>query len=923
MTTSEPTTTIASVAELNLRSFQQCLHQAARLHPRELAMIEDQLARFSLWASGIGVFARGRASMDHRLREAPDIYDAVESLLEDLADSIQDCTVGSGDIESMVESQKEVTENTPTAADAKLESSFRAVAGEINLLYRLSNTIRRASKESQNLKVANSYRIRDNDGNDAEPLLQAIFASYICGRFPDMGDGLRQRLASAMVLRRKRILYRRSRYGNAPIRTNKTTPRPKMEAPQSQREAPVIFDLADEATGAAALVVGPTPAKSTVQSLAVSATTLAAADYKKASAPSVISATKTVALGNDEDLVFPSAPNGRIKVRYNDLEKQRREAHQAYIEKELRETHKLPRKEIAATVEQFLQQISEAEMKLQVALELDLTECHKAIPELICPYCLYALPSVSVSDGKKWKAHITNDLDAYVCLFDECDKPEELYRHSSDWLQHMRGHTLRWRCNAKSHGTQTFLTEDLYLEHMRNAHAGSFTEPQLRALSERNGRPLGPMFTLCPICGTEEGTGTMEAHIVGHLRSLALRSLPPYEDEGLGSCGEEKGTSGASRPVSRSTIKKDHERHITPTFDDFDRHRTWAFDLNGDAYAPWAEAEYRTYIVESAEDPESPFNRQSAPRTLPAFPTPPPDHLFSGDPSTLFVNGSLFDGVRIEDRQNYEWGFAIKRTEEPSQNLKNDPVLQSILDFKRRIKEAASGTTAIAEPKGSPSTTQSAAHDGQRQLLPLDYPQDEVEGSTVQEYLKIYREAGGDLEKILDMAKERHLEDKLDYWIRQTKSMMDRAKSVDHDSRDPSHSDEVLPRNTQFDEFVEREATIMGTETADEAALPFVSENKEGEKVHDQQQATHTSGVSQDQPSGSEKPTSSQDVGIARDANTQRLEKILSDTALRQLFHESLREAHCEKYLSFHIDVDQYIRQYRGAVRASYESPDR
>ncbi|KAK3369789.1 hypothetical protein B0T24DRAFT_557943 [Lasiosphaeria ovina] len=58
------------------------------------------------------------------------------------------------------------------------------------------------------------------------------------------------------------------------------------------------------------------------------------------------------------------------------------------------------------------------------------------------------------------------------------------------------------------------------------------------------------------------------------------------------------------------------------------------------------------------------------------------------------------------------------------------------------------------------------------------------ERTTVNEYLEIYREAGGDPEKILGIAKERHLEDKLDYWIRLTRSIMDRNRQPDNESSD-------------------------------------------------------------------------------------------------------------------------------------------
>ncbi|KAB5572375.1 developmental regulator flbA [Coniochaeta sp. 2T2.1] len=61
--------------------------------------------------------------------------------------------------------------------------------------------------------------------------------------------------------------------------------------------------------------------------------------------------------------------------------------------------------------------------------------------------------------------------------------------------------------------------------------------------------------------------------------------------------------------------------------------------------------------------------------------------------------------------------------------------------------------------------------------------------------------------------------------------------------------------------------------------------------------------------------------GIARDSNTQRLDKILNDAALRLLFRENLRETHCEENLSFYIDVDEFVRQCRAAIRAAQKSP--
>lgn len=61
--------------------------------------------------------------------------------------------------------------------------------------------------------------------------------------------------------------------------------------------------------------------------------------------------------------------------------------------------------------------------------------------------------------------------------------------------------------------------------------------------------------------------------------------------------------------------------------------------------------------------------------------------------------------------------------------------------------------------------------------------------------------------------------------------------------------------------------------------------------------------------------------GVGRDSNTNRLEKILSDPALRLLFRENLRETHCEENLSFYLDVDEFVRSCRAAIRTAQKNP--
>ncbi|KAM4054570.1 protein phosphatase-1 [Hirsutella rhossiliensis] len=468
-----------------------------------------------------------------------------------------------------------------------------------------------------------------------------------------------------MVLRRRRIMYRRSRYGEKPIRTNKTVSRPKVELPVSRRQDAVTPGLADEAS---AQNLAPPP--SIVHYAAPSATTLAADNYHKVAAPSIVSATETVALGNHGELVFPRAPTGRAHRQYKLLRRRREKAHVAWLRsfpglapyaRHLKrrfldrwvEGGKLFAELNYMISEELHCKISETNAKLQTGLVSDWNDCLMAAGEIICPFCLYALPSLSVSDDKKWRAHVTNDLDAYVCLFDECDR------------------------------------EDEYLSHMREAHPSSFTEPQLCVLAERKVQPLGPMFESYPLCGTVDATRNLEDHIVGHLRFLALKSLPSFEVQGSEGSEGERGSS-ASRPESRTTINKDPERHIRPTFDDPDSIPTSHPHHPGSPspYTPWGG--YREYIAQRVDGAAAQDRSHGVSHAVDFM---PPNNLVSEqgeqflwhqDPSSDFVDESLFDEIQPEDRIRFEWGFLTEAGDGQLQDPENNAITRSLLKSRRK-----------------------------------------------------------------------------------------------------------------------------------------------------------------------------------------------------------------------------------------------
>ena len=121
------------------------------------------------------------------------------------------------------------------------------------------------------------------------------------------------------------------------------------------------------------------------------ATTLSPEKFRKASVPSVISVSKTVALSGAEELCFPPAPIGSLMRKYN---KMRRE-----IECRGSES-KIPTAQEKRSGEGN-EQIERMKQKLEFAEAWN--SCIEAVPEVTCPYCFHVLPIRDVIDDKKWK----------------------------------------------------------------------------------------------------------------------------------------------------------------------------------------------------------------------------------------------------------------------------------------------------------------------------------------------------------------------------------------------------------------------------------------------------------------------------------------------------------------------------------------
>lgn len=284
----------------------------------------------------------------------------------------------------------EQSDGTFEDVDQAFERAVHGIADQISLLHKLSNTIRRASKDVQNVEAAKAPRICDDEGNDAEDFLQQVFEHYIGDRFPTTSGTIQQRLAGTMVLRRKQILYRRSRYGNNPISSSNRTAPPGVTVPRAQLK---VRSRKTDAHQKAADSQSQT--HSLNKSLAQSATTLAAENFHKASTPSLVSVSMTVALGSHERLVFPTAPTAVIKEKQRQLMKER--------------------KRDPADTEYRLDSQGHVVAVEDRTPAQDWEDAIDAVGEVVCPFCFHALPAREVVDDKNWEY-----VHSYVALFMSC-----------------------------------------------------------------------------------------------------------------------------------------------------------------------------------------------------------------------------------------------------------------------------------------------------------------------------------------------------------------------------------------------------------------------------------------------------------------------------------------------------------------------
>ncbi|KAL6696784.1 hypothetical protein J3F84DRAFT_308048 [Trichoderma pleuroticola] len=145
-----------------------------------------------------------------------------------------------------------------------------------------------------------------------------------------------------------------------------------------------------------------------------------------------------------------------------------------------------------------------------------------------CPYCR-AL--ILIEDRSSWKKHVFRDLQPYICLFDNCLSPNQLYQRRKDWVAHMKQeHWISWSCSFGCSGS--FDSQEPFKAHLTTVHGQSFESIDLQAVANLCRFPNDSnVVSMCPFCSEYQirSGKSYQSHVGDHLERLALFVLPQTE----------------------------------------------------------------------------------------------------------------------------------------------------------------------------------------------------------------------------------------------------------------------------------------------------------------------------------------------------------------------------------------------------------
>lgn len=453
-------------------------------------IMDDQLARFTLWASNMDVYGQPNVSLDYRLRFSPTVVDIIHQLLDVIYDTLaslkpineppkspsrkrqRTSQYSNAEVTRRDDDDASDSDSYEDQVEENISKITDTIGGTVSRLFRLSNAVRKSAKANRARKIE---RYKDNEeANTAIEEIRLYTECYIRFRFPMAPDSLRTALVEANALRLRRLYYQRShrRHIGLSVQNPQTGPL-VVQPPKTKKSAPVIrfapSVLSKPATtNRISEQAGPPPVPVTN---ATTARQTAVGDFYAKSTTEVPRAKSALV---NKSLSFPPIPSTQE-----------------------------------------------------------------------CPYCGVIFES---KDIRLWKNHVIGDLEPFICVFSACLENGQhgtsplTFESSKVWISHMQhahGHT--WECRAPSHDPITFDQEIKYQQHSIQEHG--VPETHAGVLSNAARRPNLDKVLECPFGDDfqppEEAESNavfsseaLQLHVAAHMKEIALLTLQKLPSDG-------------------------------------------------------------------------------------------------------------------------------------------------------------------------------------------------------------------------------------------------------------------------------------------------------------------------------------------------------------------------------------------------------
>ncbi|TVY85465.1 Ankyrin repeat and KH domain-containing protein [Lachnellula suecica] len=511
----------------------------------------DQLARFNIWAANIGVFAEAHASLDYRVRNSAKAKMMMLRLLKSLQRKLQSALDAiethrekeihehsSAVIDTQVDddqgsesSQSEASKSTAATSESsqpRLSATPSTLFGK--RVYEIETSINRLHRLATFIRkssthnrnlAATKFAILDENGDDTSSQFEEFALRMVQSRFPLANPVLHKRLSNLILQRRKSLSYQQRHQQKLALAVYAAT----RQSPHQQSPRPFPGTLPTQPSQSS-YKGGSSGANALLQGLvtnrALSATTATA--FTATSVPSLPApsvASSSAVSSNPNAATLPFPPAPKAATNAKEFQ---------------------------------------------------------------CPYCGLLL-GIKELKPKRWRKHVINDLEPYICLFERCDIGTQSFRSPKEWLNHMKGHTLQWYCGISSCQNQIFDRQSKFEDHMKLCHSEVCNSSQLSMFVESMRRPATRIFQHCPLCNyvpeirqhivTElensvtlalEKEKDLHNHIATHLEALALFSLP-WQDE-LGGALSSKVTKSDENNSVLKQAEKDEFSGISLSFED-------------------------------------------------------------------------------------------------------------------------------------------------------------------------------------------------------------------------------------------------------------------------------------------------------------------------------------------------------------------